>query len=239
MQNLAHFGIPSYYNSEPEGRVKALGSLSHANESVAIIGVSPFSGFFTTSNVQEIIEWTRAHFLDFRIFIPDEPTVYSLIAFGYDEEKAAKKAKRQCNYLYNKCITALQNCNRKFGEEKILAYQGLLKNNIFQENLNYVLNAYESDQNFKHFIDSFSTEFMQSKSGSLSKKCILNSSLYLLHEIPLFIASNEVVQANQTIFIYPKIPDVIKSIMNGISPLNIKNKMPYVEYKMENRHGDD
>lgn len=70
-------------------------------------GISPFNSYFSESRIESLARWGSQHFRSMHFFVPDGPTVYTLEALGYDSEKAAWKARRQCQYLHNKITKAL------------------------------------------------------------------------------------------------------------------------------------
>ena len=74
----------------------------------AFVGLSPFNSYYSTENITDIMAWTIDTFSSFNIFIPTNLSVYTLLAMGYELDKAEKKVRRQDKYLYNKLVRA---CN--------------------------------------------------------------------------------------------------------------------------------
>ncbi|GGA26497.1 hypothetical protein CYANOKiyG1_42520 [Okeania sp. KiyG1] len=91
------------------------------------------------------------NFKSFNFFIPDEPYVYTLMVLGYDEVKATKKAKRQANYLRNKCLRALTGLDLSINEAKelILDFRYLNKNTNYLSALKFYEDKYANDSEFR------------------------------------------------------------------------------------------
>src|SRR4051812_12490620 len=72
-------------------------------------GISPFNSYFSENQIQRLAEWGKIEFEAMHFFVPDVPSVYTLEALGYSQERASWKARRQCQYLFNKIHKALKN----------------------------------------------------------------------------------------------------------------------------------
>lgn len=77
----------------------------------ALVGVSPCNSYFTTARIREILQVVTRHFADFKIFIPNKLSAYTLKAIGYSPARLKEKLRKQDNYLKNKVISALDNVN--------------------------------------------------------------------------------------------------------------------------------
>jgi len=228
--------IPQSYmlaNERKFAKLVPTNNSHHTCSDCALLGVSPFSGFFTTVVIEALIRWTEENFQHFFLFIPDEPTYYSLKAFGYEDSKARKKAKRQCNYLKNKCLTALKTVNRKYSEDMIITYDFLNKNYKFLSLLERINSQYIYNEEFKKEIDGYSENFLRERNVIASKESIVFSSKYLISELPFFISSPEILGKNGCTFVYPKIPKIIKSFLEGKGAFSTNSKTNYQEYRME------
>ncbi|MBX9697459.1 MAG: tRNA-dependent cyclodipeptide synthase, partial [Alphaproteobacteria bacterium] len=90
---------------------------THPN-SHALIGISPFNGYFTTSNIEKTLIWAHSNFENFEVFTMDKASKYNLIAMGYSENEAIKKAKKQDQHLKNKIIRGLESIGFSEDEAK-------------------------------------------------------------------------------------------------------------------------
>lgn len=58
-----------------------------------VIAISPFNKFFSENNIYILLKWVVDNFNGFNIFIPEEITVYTMLALGYSEIRSRKKIK--------------------------------------------------------------------------------------------------------------------------------------------------
>lgn len=201
-------------------------------DSNIIVGVSPFSSHFTFENILEVCIWTKNNSNDFKLFIPDEPTVFSLRSLGYEEDAAFKKATKQCRYLKNKCVKALQSIDRHMSFVDIVDYSFLNRNDFFKRNLNSLISLYSKDQTFSSKCDDFSASFLLKKNLSPSKEAIRFSSMYLIYELPLFINANQIFDIENSFFMYPTCPSFVKDILTGKLDVGQEISQDFLEYKI-------
>jgi len=201
-------------------------------DALGIIGISPFSSFFTYEKIKDVVEWVDHHCKSYKLFIPDVPTVYSLQSLGYKEHDAIKKAKKQCRYLKNKCEKALIQINRHNIADSIIDYDFLQEELTFKNKLNEILSLYNSSKKFKDAVDSFSLEFLLKNEVVPSKLSIKYSSLYLLYELPIFIYANQIFEVDDCFFMYPQCPSFIKNILKEELDVGIKTNQDFLEYKI-------
>jgi cyclo(L-tyrosyl-L-tyrosyl) synthase len=202
------------------------------SDALGIIGISPFSSFFTYENILTVTKLVHDNCFKYKIFIPDLPTVYSLQSMGYEEEKAKKKASKQCRYLKNKCEKALHAINRHVESNTIVDYDHLLKNPVFQEKLNELIILYNVNKAFSEACDSFSEEFLTNKGIVASKVAIRFSSMYLIYELPMFIYADQLFDSKYSFFMYPNCPSFVRDILKEALIIGVSSEQDFIEYKI-------
>ncbi|MEM1168125.1 MAG: tRNA-dependent cyclodipeptide synthase [Cyanobacteria bacterium P01_H01_bin.35] len=169
----------------------------------AVLGISPFNSFFSEKNIAILSKWAMNNFKSFNLFIPDEPYVYTLIALGYDEVKATKKAKRQANYLINKCLRALTglDLSRNEVEELIIDFRYLNKNTNYLSALQFYEDKYANDSEFRRNCLETSKQVVETQTD-ISDYQLEIAVKYLLAELPLFFNSASVLGKKEAVFCY-------------------------------------
>lgn len=89
----------------------------HPNDH-ALICVSPFNGYFTTSNIEDLLRWAHFNFKEYSIFTMDKASKYNLMAVGYTEIEAIKKTRKQDQHLKNKIIRCLEKIGLSLEESE-------------------------------------------------------------------------------------------------------------------------
>ncbi|MGD1804842.1 tRNA-dependent cyclodipeptide synthase [Dapis sp. BLCC M126] len=169
----------------------------------AVLGISPFNSFFSEKNIAILSKWAMNNFKSFNLFIPDEPYVYTLMALGYDEVKATKKAKKQANYLRTKCLKVLigLELSRNEAEEVILNFRYLNKNINYLSALKFYEDKYANDSEFRINCLETSKQVVETQTY-ISDYRLEIAVKYLLAELPLFFNSASVLEKKEAVFCY-------------------------------------
>ncbi len=178
----------------------------------AIIGISPFNSYFSETKIHQLINWAKENFKDYYLFVPDEPSKFTLMALGYDEARATKKMKKQKNWYNNKIkrvINEIENSDKAF-ENKVLNWKKLSSNQRY----NIVHQSYHELFKNDHF---FATECLSATKWVLNNKGITDQKAlhlgvnYFISELPLFFNANLVVGKKATTFVYSSAPELVKN----------------------------
>lgn len=183
-------------------------------------GISPFNSYFSESRIESLAEWGSQHFRSMHFFVPDGPTFYTLEALGYEPEKAAWKARRQCQYLHNKITKALTRVGF-FSEEiakMILNWEALEENPRFQSLTEQVSKDFDSDEIFRSECLNASSWVLEGRvppGTEVSEAQKLHAVKYLLAEIPLFLDTAGIVGFSSSVFAYHQCIPFIEQLIAG------------------------
>lgn len=187
----------------------------------AVIGISPFNSYFSEEQIAYIFRWASNQFDSVQLYVPDEPTVYTLLALGYEEKKAVKKARRQCNYLKNKIHRALSQFDIDESElaSSLVCHSDLIKNEVFKEKYNWCCERFEVDPVFREGCLSSSRWVLSNqlqKAQQPTVEMLQIAVKYFLAELPLFLWSPEILDKPSAVFCYHQCPSFLKELFNGI-----------------------
>lgn len=182
-----------------------------------VLGISPFNSYFSVDNIAVLSSWAANHFKSFSLFIPDEPSAYTLMALGYDEVKAIKKAKRQANYLRNKCLKALVSLNlsRHEAEEIILDFRHLNQNANYLLALKFYKDKYDNDIEFRKKCRETSKWVLETQAEQISPDMLEIAVKYLLAEMPLFFNSAHILNKKEAVFCYRNCSSFIQAVFEA------------------------
>lgn len=174
------------------------------NRKHVCLGISPFNSLFSENYISDLIKWSLKNFESFHLFLPDEPTFYTLEALGYSPEECRKKMKKQLNWLKNKIHKALEENGLHNKEKYILNWEILSANRVFREELDKSFGLFDSDSEFRAQCMKASEWVLQNKLSEkeVTEKALLKAVKYFLSEIPLFSATNKIVGIESSIFCY-------------------------------------
>lgn len=187
----------------------------------AVLGISPFNSYFSEEQIACIFHWASKYFKTVQLYVPDEPTVYTLLALGYEEKKAAKKARRQCDYLKNKIYRALSQFDIRKSEiaSSLIFHSDLIQNEIFQEKYKWCCERFEVDPVFREGCLSSSRWVLsnQLQNGQEPTADMLEvAAQYFLSELPLFLWSPEILGKPSVVFCYHQCPSFLTELFNGV-----------------------
>lgn len=186
----------------------------------AVLGISPFNSYYTREVITDLINVVSSHFIQWKIFIPDEITKFTLQAMGYTKKNAEIKSNKQIRYLKNKVYSSLKTIfkDESIIDNKIIGMKDLNNNLIYLDRYNLMLDFFNSNDEFRSFCLEFGGEALKGVRGNYHKLVSeaekLLASQYLLAELPLFCYLPEIFQMPTACFIYHKIPPFIVSFYN-------------------------
>ncbi len=196
-------------------------------------GISPFNSYFTEQRIQELAQWGREEFSSMHFFVPDVPSAYTLEALGYDTEKAAWKARRQCQYLHNKIQRALGNLGYSLRDASgmVLNWANLSANPRFNALYEEVKALFETDQKFQGACIEASRWILEKRvpdEDALTPEALRSAARYLLAEIPLFLDSAGIVGQSASVFCYHQTVSFIENLFHGSLAIRVNEKQGFV-----------
>lgn len=186
------------------------------------IGVSPFNSLFKEEYLDSLIRHCKTNYQSFHLFIPDEATVYTLLALGYDRDRAEKKTKKQVRWLKNKVIKALRA--NGISELEVNSYlldgKTLMKNSAFQEELATVHEYFEKDEAFRKHCLEASRWVLENHlpPEEMTEDRLKIAVKYFLYELPLFAATPKIVGTSSSVFCYHQSIDFHKNLYSRQFP---------------------
>ena len=189
----------------------------HGDSAPIVLGISPFNSYFSEQLIYEIADWASVAGSDYYLYIPDGPTIFTLLAMGYEENKARRKARRQNNYLENKIYRALGRLGQTDEEiaRRMLNSKRLDTDSVYQDILAQVHDLWRKDESFKQgCIDTAQWVLLsQGKQQNAWDKAALElAARYFLAELPLFLRSPEVINSRSAIFCYHQCPGFVRTL---------------------------
>lgn len=175
----------------------------------ALIGISPFNGYFTTSNIEKTLIWACSNFKSFDVFTMDKASKYNLIAMGYSEEEAIKKTKKQDQHLKNKIMRGLQSTgfSENDTEKKIVLISNLYDNDKYIELYEYCKNLFQSNSSFRDDCLNASKQILLDKTEHITRELLEVSVRYLLEELPVWINTPYILDIPFSVFVYKDLSD--------------------------------
>lgn len=210
--------------------MRALGITDRCTEiwergATALVGISPFNSYFDEDRIRRIIQRCSADGREVMIFIPDEVTTHTLEARGYTPAKAARKTRRQVQYLRNKiaraadgCPPPTWDCARLAAEDAYRARHADLKR------------RFEADAGFRDGCLGTTRWVLSAHPGQeVSQDAALHGVQYLLAELPMFLSAPEVVARTEVAFVYHQCPEFIRDLYRGMYGGSVAEGQAFVE----------
>lgn len=187
-------------------------------------GISPFNSYFSEERILKLVHWGRSHFRSMHFFMPDIPSAYTLEALGYTPEKAAWKARRQCQYLQNKIQRALSSAGFSDSQARsmVLNWETLSINEQYVALYNEVQKCFENDPTFQSDCVEASRWVLErrvSDESALTQEMLRSAARYLLAEIPLFLNSAAIVGKEASVFCYHQRVQFLENLFSRKLPI--------------------
>lgn len=182
----------------------------------ALIGVSPFNGYFTASNIEKTLIWAHSNFDNFNVFTMDKSSKYNLIAMGYAEDEAIKKTKKQDQHLKNKIMRGLKSIgiSEQDAEKKILLISHLYENPHYIELYEYCKNLFRSNSSFRDDCLNASEQILLGKTDHITRELLNVSVQYLLEELPVWIDTPYILGIPFSVFVYKDLSEFWCNLFN-------------------------
>lgn len=170
----------------------------------ALIGVSPFNGYFSTKNMEVLFNWARDNFKTFNIFTMDKASKYNLMAIGYTEAEAVKKTRKYDRNLRNKVITCLKNVgfSEEDAENKILSLTHISKSQKYLELYKKYLGFFEQNPSFKSDCINASKNILLGKMEKVTNESLQLAIQYLFLELPIWFNIPDILEIPSSVLIY-------------------------------------
>jgi tRNA-dependent cyclodipeptide synthase len=187
-----------------------------AGGGTALIGVSMRNAYFNPLNIFELTQWASTRFSRVIYICPDEPSVNILLALGYDEEEARRKARTQFNYLATKCDEAAQKLGLKERAE-VLRWTKLTGSEAYIRSLSNLKRLLADSKEFNQALRQETGRMIGSKrEGTLNAPAADIGMKSLLEEYALIVKAQEILGTNTPCaYIYNRTTPVLDGLLDG------------------------
>ena len=186
----------------------------------AIVGISPFNGYFTRKTITAIVSWSSRNFPSTSVYLPDEPAIHTLEALGYTRSHARRKARRQANYFRNMIASAIDAGTAE--KIDLVDHSRLEQIDVYARWLAFYQKQMQEDEAFRQGILDLTRQVLKAKASRLEisreigETQVLTGANYLLAELPVILQGAEILGGNKrTVFCYHRFPDFLKSLFQG------------------------
>ncbi len=196
-------------------------------------GISPFNSYFSEERIRELALWGKNQFDSMHFFVPDVPSAYTLEALGYSPEKAAWKARRQCQYLHNKIHRALGSAGLSDAQicGMVLNWETLSINKRYVALYDEVRRHFETDSNFQSNCVEASRWVLERRvpeGHNLTHEMLKSAVKYLLTEIPLFLDTAGIVGKEASVFCYHQRVQFLDDLFSRKLPIRPSMKQGFI-----------
>lgn len=193
----------------------------------AVIGVSPFNSYFSEARIAALAAWAMEQFNMVYYYVPDGPSTYTLLAQGYSEQKAMRKARRQSAWLLNKICRADQLAGGTDVECRLLNSAALNHHVTYQKLLAEVKSRHAQDRRLRAACQNCSSWVLRNYVTELDHRAIDLAVKYLLAEIPLFTHACKIVGHASAVFVYHQCPAFVRGLFLGEYRLSVASNQGY------------
>lgn len=193
----------------------------------ALIGVSPFNGYFSADIIENLIRWSSLNFKSFDLFTMDGASKYNLMAMGYSEEDALKKTMKQDKHLRNKIIRGFEKMGYTQEEalKKIVLISQLKTNERYLELYEFYLLIFKNNPAFRQDCLNASKTILPNKDSQISDDTASIAVKYLLQEIPIWFNSPYILGIESSVFVYKDLPHYWRNVCYNYDLISPNQKL--------------
>lgn len=193
----------------------------------AVIGVSPFNSYFSEARIAILAAWAMEQFNAVYYYVPDGPSINTLLAQGYSEQKAERKARRQSAWLFNKICRADHLAGGTGVEMRVLNSAVLDQHGAYQRLLAKVKRRHAQDHRLRKACQKCSSWILRNYVPEPDQRAIALAVEYLLAEIPLFTHAAEILDTASAVFVYHQCPAFVRGLYAGEHGLSVAANQGY------------
>lgn len=201
-----------------------------------VVGMSPGNGYFSKENMVNIIAGMCEITSKVYIVVPDTPHIHNFTAVGYSWAKSKRKAKKDNNQTNNRLKYAANILKTELNVHNFEIFDWELEiesNADYQASVDVVMNAYHSNSEFQHLVNTLTYQYLQSRAvtRTINELVISEGVKYYLKELALFAVLKSVFNENPVIAYYKKWGEgleFVEQLFEGFS-----DQFGMIQYKLD------
>ncbi|MEI6022361.1 MAG: tRNA-dependent cyclodipeptide synthase [bacterium] len=195
------------------------------NKGAIIIGVSINNSYFKESNLTKIISWSATRASNVYIMIPDTPSVSTLIALGYEQNKAETLARLKSNSLENKCLFIIKELN--LDNIKIIRWRDLIGRIEYVQAIGHIKYFYDNDLSFKDALRKTTSDVLKHNMSDVPSESQIDIGVvFLLQELAFICHADSILKEEKLGYLYHNTMDVLKGIIEN--RFSFKTKIGFI-----------
>jgi tRNA-dependent cyclodipeptide synthase len=205
---------------DQEGSAFQLGFQILREQGPGLIPLCPLNGHFTRETIRELVQISCEVFSRTYFFIPDSPTVHTLLARGKSLDEAKKKAKQQSKQLLRRTEAALSEFGTRGGRAQLLDWdRDIARQPVYRDELKRVVRLFEQSEDFRTTVEQETDLVLQSGVGkSPSEEQIRLGVPYVWEELAFLASVHRILDVERIGYVYHKawfLTDVIDGRFDG------------------------
>lgn len=179
-----------------------------------IVGISINNSYFKEPALERLLIWATSLVESVYIMIPDEPSVFTLMALGYSKKKAEKEARLKSNNLENKCLAIANRLGLK--NITIIRWATLTGSREYLAALAEIKYAYDNQPHLKRALRLTTSKVIaHALSRTPTNDEIDLGVMFLLQELAFICRSNFILKHEKIAYVYHKTMRVMKDVIEG------------------------
>ncbi len=177
--------------------------------------MSAGNSYFTEEVILQIFNSISGKFDRIIVLAPDLPAIHTYKALGYDDARAAKKARLNANRLLNRATRVLEQNKSDFKNIEIMKWAETIETNPqYQKEYSRIIDLFEQNASFKEAALSATKLVLDSKK-SFEEYAYLESVQYLLKEMAFVLAANKIFRTDIATYCYHKPWPIFEKLIAG------------------------
>lgn len=186
-----------------------------------VLGASPGNSYFTVARLTDLLAWLGGEFARVDVVVPDSALEHTLLALGYDERGARKKARGEINVLVNRVKRGWEASGGPRPIDGLHRMSELESHPVYQERLAECEKALTEDPALWKSCAEMSREVLASRGGQepFTRERVDRAMRYLVAELPFFLASTDIFDVPSSLNFYHRPLPLVEFVYAGTSLL--------------------
>ncbi|MFB8001068.1 tRNA-dependent cyclodipeptide synthase [Nocardia sp. NPDC056000] len=196
-----------------------------------LLGISPFNSYFTRDRIAELTRWAAKEFRHIQFHLPDTPSIFTLLALGFPEDKARKRAHENGLKMRNRIRDAITLAGLPDADSRIVNWAYVDTDPAFLALHREVLALFDIDSTFREQCLETSRNVLRHRLPAGTEpeieQCVI-AARYFLAELPLFLDTPGIVGSESSLYAYHRRTPFLDALFRHDLPIRPSARQGYL-----------
>ncbi len=205
-----------------------IGQHIYGTKGLALVGMSPGNPYFAPATVSNLLAYCAEQFSTTQVFIPEESSIHSYHALGYELPIATKKARLNSNALRNRSNKSISA--NKLDTVNIISWTAVIQHQAYNNAYQEILALYNKNIGFRNDAEQMTRKVL--KHNKFLKRELEKATKigvhYLLEELAFITAAPKIFNQDYVAYLYHKPWAIYQNYVAGVYDNKPKEQLGFI-----------